>query len=160
MGEEAVLTRSASGRSGGGTRSTVVNLQCVRKRVLGRPSARTAAVTFQFGVPVDPGEVTILEQARLRLRPGEIVLVLGLSGSGKTTALDRIDRHHAGARKVQRLTFSSGTAIVDQVAPWASLSEALSILTACGLGEAPLWVRPFHTLSDGEKFRAQLARAV
>lgn len=159
-GEEVVLGQSTSGRSGGGTRSTMVDLGCVRKRGLGRPSARTAAVAFQFGIPLDTGHTTIVERKRLRLEPGRIVLLVGPSGSGKTTALDQIERRFAGARKVQRLSFPDDAAVVDHIAPWAPLAEALSILTACGLGEAPLWVRPFQTLSDGEKFRALLARVL
>lgn len=34
------------------------------------------------------------------------------------------------------------------------------MLTLCGLGEARLWVRRFSELSDGERFRARLARGV
>ncbi len=159
-GEEVVLEQSASGRNGGGTRPTIVDLGCVRKRGLGRPSARTAAVAFQFGIPLDGGETTIVERKHIRLEPGRIVLLVGPSGSGKTTALDQVERRFAGARKVRRLSFPDDAAVVDHIAPWAPLAEALSILTACGLGEAPLWVRPFGTLSDGEKFRARLARAL
>jgi len=160
VGEEAVLETSARGRCGGGTRPKMVDLGCMRKRDLGRPSARTAAVAFQFGISFDDENATIVEQTRIAIKPGEIVLLIGPSGSGKTSALRQIEQQFAGTRCVQRVSFSGDAAIVDRIAPWASLSEALSILTACGLGEAPLWVRPFATLSDGEKFRAQLASAV
>ena len=40
------------------------------------------------------------------------------------------------------------------------MGEVLEILTACGLGEPRLWVRRYSDLSDGERFRAALARAV
>jgi GNAT superfamily N-acetyltransferase len=33
-------------------------------------------------------------------------------------------------------------------------------LSAVGLGDVPAWLRPFHVLSNGEKFRAGLARLV
>jgi len=55
---------------------------------------------------------------------------------------------------------SVGGAVIDHVAPWTSLRESIELLTACGLGDAHLWVRPITTLSDGERFRACLARAV
>jgi energy-coupling factor transporter ATP-binding protein EcfA2 len=58
------------------------------------------------------------------------------------------------------VTFPDNAAIIDRVASRAPLPDALSILTSCGLGEAHLWVRPFNTLSDGERFRARLARAL
>jgi ABC-type glutathione transport system ATPase component len=58
------------------------------------------------------------------------------------------------------MTFPTRRAIVDCVACSGSMNDALSILTSCGLGEAPLWLRPFGTLSDGQRFRARLARAI
>ena len=61
---------------------------------------------------------------------------------------------------VQRVSFPPDVAILDRIAPWATLSEALSTLTSCGLGEPALWLRPFEGLSEGEKFRARLARAI
>jgi hypothetical protein len=33
-------------------------------------------------------------------------------------------------------------------------------LAAVGLGDVPAWLRPFHVLSNGEQFRAGLARLV
>ena len=32
------------------------------------------------------------------------------------------------------------------------------MLSAVGLGDVPAWLRPFNVLSNGEKFRAGLAR--
>ncbi|MEE8169758.1 MAG: hypothetical protein V3T70_04355, partial [Phycisphaerae bacterium] len=50
--------------------------------------------------------------------------------------------------------------MVETVAPSGPVGEALKILTACGLGEPRLWIRRQADLSDGEQFRAALARAV
>lgn len=49
---------------------------------------------------------------------------------------------------------------MEQVAARGSLGRAISVLTACGLGEPRLWLRRPDELSDGERFRARLARAV
>lgn len=137
-----------------------IELQCLRERKLGRASARTATVGIRFGIPLSGGPVTIVERTRLALGPGRIVLFVGPSGSGKSTALAELERQFAGGCMVQRVSFPADVAILDRVAPWASLGEALSTLTSCGLGEAALWLRPFEGLSDGEKFRARLARAI
>jgi len=117
-------------------------------------------VAVRFGLPLSGGPVTIVERVRLALGPGRIVLFVGPSGSGKSTALGELERRFAGGCMVQRISFPPDVAILDRVAPWATLGEALSILTSCGLGEAALWVRPFEGLSEGEKFRARLARAM
>ena len=137
-----------------------VDVGCESEQGVGRPSARTAAVAFQFGIPLHSRRSTIVEPTRIPLAPGRIVLLTGPSGSGKTSALNQVERHFAGGCMVHRVGFPNEAAVVDRVAPWAPLPEALSILTSCGLGEALLWVRPFQALSDGERFRARLARAV
>jgi hypothetical protein len=85
---------------------------------------------------------------------------MGPSGSGKTTALAQIERQFAGGCNVERVSFPRDVALIDRVAPGGTLPAALSILTSCGMGEAHLWVRPFAALSEGEKFRARLARAI
>ncbi len=137
-----------------------VRLHAVRAQRLGRHTPRTAEVGVRFGIPMYARKVTVVSPTQIALRPGEIVLLCGPSGSGKSSALEEIARHCRGGCSVGRVTFPADAAIVDRVAPWASLGDALSILTTCGLGEAGLWVRPFDTLSEGEKFRARLARAV
>ncbi|MHA6556192.1 GNAT family N-acetyltransferase [Corynebacterium pyruviciproducens] len=41
-----------------------------------------------------------------------------------------------------------------------STKEITKLFTAVGLGSVPAWVRPYNTLSNGEKFRANMARAI
>jgi len=152
------IERTGDGRCNAGEQT--IELHCLRKRKLGRESARTATVGIRFGLSLSGGPVTIVERTKLAMGPGRIVLFVGPSGSGKSTALAELERQFAGGCMVQRVNFPADVAILDRVAPWASLSNALSILTSCGFGEAALWVRPFEGLSEGEKFRARLARAI
>lgn len=42
----------------------------------------------------------------------------------------------------------------------ALLRDVVGLLTAVGLSSPPAWLRPHHTLSNGEAFRATLARAL
>jgi ABC-type lipoprotein export system ATPase subunit/GNAT superfamily N-acetyltransferase len=137
-----------------------VDLHCTRDRVEVRPSSRTADVVLRFGVSQTGTPQTIVEPARIAVGPGRIVLLLGPSGSGKSSALSAIESQFATACSVQRVAFPLDEAVIDRVAPDRPLSEAIALLTACGLGEAGLWLRPFGALSDGEKFRARLARAI
>ncbi len=155
--------RGLEGRLGAadGCGARLVALGCEVEGTWCRPSQRTTEVALQFGLPPGAGErATVVEPTRVAIGPGRILLLAGPSGSGKSTALGRIESHFASGCMVGRVGFRPDQAILDQVAPWAPLGEALSILTACGLGDAHLWVRPFEALSDGEKFRAKLARAV
>ena len=155
---------SSPARSSNGRRHSEagkpLELRCDRWIEVGCPSRRTAEVGIQFGLPLFDRQATIVESASVRVGPGRIVAIVGPSGSGKSSALAQIERQSDGGCMVQRVTFPADAAIIDRVAPWAELPHALGLLTACGLGDANLWVRRFATLSDGEKFRARLARGV
>ncbi len=137
-----------------------VDLACRRDRPPGRASDRTTSVSLRFGIPLHGKPHVVIEPTKVTIRPGQIVLVLGPSGSGKTSALAQFERQLRGGCAVQRVRFPADVAILDRVAPWASLSDAVAILTSCALSEPGLWVRPFTQLSDGERFRACLARAI
>lgn len=141
-------------------RATSVDLACAREMRLGRASPRTATVGTQFGIPLFSSGKTILDRTRIDIEPGRIVLLIGPSGSGKSSVLAEIERRFAGGCRVDRVSFPGDVAVIDRIAPWGLLRDALAILTACGMGEAHLWVRSFSSLSDGEKFRARLARAI
>jgi len=105
-------------------------------------------------------QVVLANQLAVPLNPGAVVMVCGPSGAGKTSLLRELSDRCPGAREVGRESFPKGRAVVDAVACRRSLGEALSILTACGLGEPRLWVRRFDELSEGERFRARLARSI
>jgi ABC-type lipoprotein export system ATPase subunit/GNAT superfamily N-acetyltransferase len=106
-----------------------------------------------------PGGV-IAEGVRLNLWPDTLTLVTGPSGSGKSLVLAAIAGKCANSRWVSEVPFPTDVSVLDAVAPSRPTYEAIRILTACGLGEPMLWIRRFHQLSDGEQFRARLARAV
>jgi ABC-type dipeptide/oligopeptide/nickel transport system ATPase subunit/GNAT superfamily N-acetyltransferase len=124
------------------------------------PSARVAEVSLKFGVDRGGSEARIVGPVDVNLQPGQIVLFLGPSGSGKTTALRQIQDHFSAGVSVQRVRFPRNNTIVDAVASHGTLTEALELLSASGLGEPRLWIRRIDELSDGERFRARLARAV
>jgi ABC-type lipoprotein export system ATPase subunit/GNAT superfamily N-acetyltransferase len=135
-------------------------LRCVRPVQLGRSSSRMAAVASQFGLPLFQEQAEIVSPVELPLRPGRIVALVGPSGSGKSSLLGALIERLPQAVVVDRVSFPSEAAVVDRVASSMPLEEALSLLSACALGEPRLWVRPFGTLSEGERFRARFARAL
>jgi uncharacterized protein len=139
---------------------TDVAISCERECSETRPSARKAAVAMQFGVSEHSGSTRVLQPMTVKVGPGRIVLFVGPSGSGKSTALQVIAQRYSGAFEVSRVTFPVDRCVVDAVCPNQPLSDALELLGACGLGESPVWVRSPGNLSDGQRFRAQLARAI
>ncbi len=132
-----------------------------REAALGS-SARLVEVCLRFGVPMTATErpAGVLDRLGLSFRPGTLTLIVGPSGAGKTMLLAEIAQRFPTSRRVNDVQFPLDVAVVDAVAPTRPIGEALGLMTACGLGEPGLWVRRFDQLSDGEQFRARLARAV
>lgn len=84
-------------------------------------------------------------------------VVVGPSGSGKTS----VGRGLWGADAV--IDFDDWPAdkpIIDAIAPEGDFDEVAGALAGVGLGTVPTWLRPYSVLSNGEKFRANLARVL
>jgi GNAT superfamily N-acetyltransferase len=77
-----------------------------------------------------------------------IGLILGPSGSGKSLLLKQFGQE-------EKITWDSSKAIVSN---FSTPNDAINRLMAVGLNSIPSWCRPFHVLSNGEQFRANLAR--
>lgn len=87
----------------------------------------------------------------------KIGLVVGPSGSGKTS----LGRLIFGAAAFYEASGWPGDKpIIDAIAPSGDFNEVTGALASVGLGTVPTWLRPYHVLSNGEKFRADLARVI
>ncbi|ASJ24171.1 GNAT family N-acetyltransferase [Laribacter hongkongensis] len=115
-------------------------------------SYRAARVKSLFNV--DSGAIFSLE-VDLPIEDGDwqIGVIVGPSGSGKTSL----------GRKLGALyqpDWPTGQPIIDAIAPDGDFNTATGALSAVGLGSVPTWLRPFPVLSNGEQFRASLARLI
>ena len=106
------------------------------------PLAEKAAATFAVEVP-DVDE------------PWDIGLIVGPSGSGKTT----IARQAFGPWLVDSPGWAADRAVIDCFGELPT-REITGLLTAVGFGSPPAWIKPYHVLSGGERFRCDLARAL
>jgi GNAT superfamily N-acetyltransferase len=86
----------------------------------------------------------------------KVGLVVGPSGSGKTS----IGRSIFGPEFMHSPVWPENAPIIDAVLPGGDFDAATASLSAVGLGSVPSWLRPYRVLSNGEKFRADLARLV
>src|SRR5262245_6402655 len=151
-------------------------------------SFRVEQVAGMFDVPVNErlrhsltAELPGLEE------PWAIGAIVGPSGSGKTTLAraaygkalyqpppwpeDRaiIECLGESPDNGRRPSLRGGALAANR--PWAaglndaaeqppSIKDLTRLLTAVGLGSVPTWLKPYQVLSTGEKFRADLARAL
>ncbi len=87
----------------------------------------------------------------------KIGVVVGPSGSGKTS----IGRQIFGDGALYEPSgWKDGAPIVDSILPGGDFDAVTGALAAVGLGTVPSWLRPYSVLSNGEKFRADLAKII
>jgi ABC-type ATPase involved in cell division len=84
-------------------------------------------------------------------QPWNVGLIVGPSGSGKSTIL----RHVFGEE--QRFDWAAPS-VIDTFDKTLKIDAVASACQAVGFNTIPAWMRPYHVLSNGEKFRVELAR--
>lgn len=96
--------------------------------------------------------------AKLDIDDGDwqIGVVVGPSGSGKTSIGNLI----FGEPAFYTPKWPNNAPIVDAVAPKGDFDDVTNAFAAVGLGNVPAWLRPYTVLSNGEKFRADMARLI
>ena len=97
-----------------------------------------------ISIPMNLGEAKTFEW--------NIGVILGGSGSGKTTILKKMG-------DVKKVIFDAEKPLISNF-DWLDPKDAALVLTSMGLSSVPTWLRPFHTLSNGEQYRATLAYLV
>ena len=101
----------------------------------------------------DVAEVHIPNNLHLsRLGDWNIGVICGASGSGKSTILRSLG-------EIKEVEFDNSKPLISNFAPMTP-QEASSILCAMGLASVPTWIRPYSSLSNGEKYRAEVAKRV
>ncbi len=88
--------------------------------------------------------------------PWQIGVIVGPSGSGKTS----MGRQFWGADALYAPSWPGNAPVIDAITPGGSFDDVTSALSSVGLGSVPTWLRPYQVLSNGEQFRANLARLI
>ena len=82
----------------------------------------------------------------------QIGVIYGGSGTGKSTLLKNFG-------DIQQANFDNSKSLISNF-DWLEPKEATYLLSSMGLSSVPTWLRPYHTLSNGEQYRASLAYVV
>lgn len=83
-----------------------------------------------------------------------IGVIVGGSGTGKTT----IAKELFGDQYITNFHYSADSVIDDM--PKTDIDNITKMFYSVGFGSVPSWLKPYNVLSNGEKMRVDLARAM
>jgi ABC-type ATPase with predicted acetyltransferase domain len=118
-------------------------------------TAKEVAEMFDFRPPSRQPRFEPFDLTPLISTEFTIGIVVGSSGSGKTQALLNAGFRPQEETETGSLRWNPDFCVLDH---FAIGTVAVQLLTAAGFNSVPQWFKPFHMLSNGEQYRAQLAR--
>jgi GNAT superfamily N-acetyltransferase len=119
-------------------------------------SFRVQQVAGMFDVPLaDKASERFEVDIPGRDEEWQIGLIVGPSGSGKSTVAKRAFAGELYANA----DWPADRAVIDCFGD-LSVRHVIDLFTAVGFGSPPSWIKPYYVLSNGERFRCDLARAL
>jgi len=85
----------------------------------------------------------------------QIGLIVGKSGTGKTTIAKQLFEH----AYITNFEYSAES-ILDDMPKECSIGEITNAFNSVGFSSPPSWLKPYSILSNGQKMRVDLARAI
>jgi len=123
----------------------------IEKTVEIEKTLRVEMLGSMFDLPIeDKLSVCLSGEVPLEERKWNVGLIVGPSGSGKTLILENF------FGKPDPLTWGNKSVVDDF--PDASMESITDVCQSVGFNTIPAWLRPYEVLSNGEKFRVEVAR--
>jgi len=118
------------------------------------PTFRVEKIKNDYDLKVDQIQERFTGQIELP-ETWNIGVIVGNSGTGKTT----IARKIFGDKLVQGYEYKSKS-VIDDMPESAQTNDIANMFNAVGFASVPSWLKPYDVLSNGEKMRVDLARAL
>jgi ABC-type ATPase with predicted acetyltransferase domain len=124
-------------------------------------SPRILEVAEAFGIGLDDKEFVVFDNLELTIRQGDVIYITGQSGAGKSVLLREIGRQMKERGKsvvnLDNIEFENKP-IIEQLGK--DTNDAIRLLNLAGLNDAYIWVRLPSELSDGQRYRLRVAKAI
>lgn len=124
-------------------------------------TTRVLELAEAFGLLLGDKEFVVFDNLELEVRRGDVVYITGQSGSGKSLLLKDLERQMTEEKlnvvNLDKVTLTEQP-LIDQIGK--DTNDALRIMGLAGLNDAYLYARKPSELSDGQRYRFKLAKAI
>lgn len=129
------------------------NFNIVRKSEIDK-TFRVAKVMSDFDLKIEHSNEKFVGELNF---PDEwqIGVIVGASGTGKTT----IAKELFSEEIITEFEYNHKS-VIDDMPKNVSVDDIEKMFYAVGFGSVPSWIKPYNVLSNGEKMRVDLARAL
>lgn len=119
------------------------------------PSFRVNSVINNFDLDISHIHEHFSGNIDIENESWNVGLIVGGSGTGKSTIAKHVfpDAYICGYEY-------SAPAVIDDMPKSKSIKEIERVFTSVGFATPPSWLKPYAVLSNGEKMRVDLARAI
>ena len=121
-------------------------------------SFRVRQIEGMFDVPIEQKSIQTfsLDDPPPLSNDWQIGLIVGPSGSGKSTVARRLYSNQL----FQGYPWPENQSVLDAFPESVPVKEIIRLFTTVGFSSPPSWIKPYSVLSNGEKFRCDLAIAL
>lgn len=124
-------------------------------------SERVLEIAEAFGIGLEDKEFVVFDQQELQVKQGDVVYITGQSGGGKSVLLrnlaSQMEAQGKAVVNLDHVTFDERP-LIDQIGK--DTNDAVRLLGMAGISDAYLYVRKPSELSDGQRYRFKLAKAI
>lgn len=125
------------------------------RKIKPKHTFRTSSVITAFDIDILAIKEHFKGNIDIECKEWNIGLIVGGSGTGKSTIAKEVFPEYY----FESYDYNSDS-IVDDMPKNKSIKEIEHTFTSVGFASPPSWLKPYHVLSNGEKMRVDLARAI
>jgi len=116
---------------------------------------RVSSVLNAFDLSIDKVKENFVGDIEIEGKDWNVGLIVGSSGTGKSTiATELFPDTYIFEQKY------TAASVIDDMPQDKSVKEITKVFTSVGFASPPSWLKPYSVLSNGEKMRCDLAKAI
>ena len=116
---------------------------------------RVSAVLSAFDLDIEKVREQFTGNIDIESKEWNVGLIVGGSGTGKST----IAREVFGDNYIHGYDYKAKS-VIDDMPEGKSIKDITKAFTSVGFASPPSWLKPYAVLSNGERMRCDLARAI